>query len=93
MQIGVDTGLQMFADMLTIVLNRIHGYGKARIQALLAEVKKLLESELTDAFQTQTESDYQRDVLDRVLRDIMQEQFVPFEKRYPYVKGIRYGGR
>ena len=92
---GLEIGFQMAADFIALSANdpdcvgKNNTLGEERLLKILAGAKKY-EMQFSEAFCTAEESDYQRDLLDRKLKQIFKKNFCPFEERYPRVKEIRY---
>lgn len=92
---GLEIGFQMAADFIALSANdpdcvgKNNTLGEERLIKILAGAKKY-QREFSDAFCTDDESDYQRDVLDRMLKQIFKKNFCSFAERYPRVKEIRY---
>lgn len=89
-----QTFRQYMVDMLMITLHdpEIMGkdtFGKERLKRVLAALDKNYHAYF-DALRNQPETDYQRDRLDRALREILGNDLVPFEKRYDFVHTVRY---
>lgn len=103
LNIGLDFGAQMFTDFLAIVLNDPAVMGKDVFG--VDRIKKVLEA-LNDvdhvfngAFDTtrNNEADYLQEKMDDLLRQIYRmpkgaegDPFVPFKKRYPWLKQVTY---
>ena len=91
LDIGVEVGMQKMADFFAIALNdpAVLGksvLGKKRLMPVLQRVHDLID-EFAPAFTVQDDADYMQDKLDRMLRQIYgDEEFVPFEGRYPAIK-------
>ena len=92
---GLEIGFQMAADFIALSANdpdcvgKNNTLGEERLLKILAGAKKY-EMQFSEAFCTAEESDYQRDLLDRRLKQIFKKSFRGFEERYPRVKEIRY---
>ena len=92
---GLEIGFQMAADFISIAANdpecigKNNTLGEDRLLKILAGAKRY-EKQFSEAFCTAEESDYQRDLLDRKLKQIFKKNFCGFEERYPRVKEIRY---
>ena len=98
-QVGCDIGRQQMCDALMLVLHDddIMGkdvFGKNRLIKVMKAADKVLEK-LWQAWDPGQESDYCRAKLDEAIKQIMHDdpEFVPFEKRYPAMFKITYGGR
>ena len=91
LEIGMEVGMQKMADFFAIALNdpKVLGksvLGRKRLEPVLLRVHDLCD-EFAPAFTVQDEADYMQDKLDRLLRQIYgDEEFVPFEERYPAIK-------
>ena len=91
---GIDRGMQSVIDYVCIALNdpELMGknvMGKVRLQKLNAKLKEIA-SYYETAFTDDVEADYIQEQLDRRLREIFGDELMPFEKRYPYFKKIKY---
>ena len=91
---GVDVGIQMMADFMSIALNdpEVMGnsaLGASRLKKVLAKSREL-HAAFSEAFRSGPEADYYREKLDQRLRQIYAADAAPFEERYPLVKEIRY---
>lgn len=94
LEIGVDVGIQMMADFMSLSLNEPEVMGKdtlgaARLKKALTKAREL-HSLFSEAFRTGPEADYYRAKLDERLKQIYVAEAAPFEERYPMVKEIRY---
>lgn len=95
LDIGQDVGVQMMADFLTVTLNDadIMGrdtFGAKRILKVLKNNMELF-SVYAKAYGTGPEADYYRAKLDERLKQILgEENFSPFEERYPFITKIKY---
>ena len=94
LQIGVDAGIQMMADFISLSLNSPKIMGKDVMGAM--RLSKALDGAnefhrlFLKAFGTGPEADYYRAKLDERLEQIYGDAAVPFEERYPFLKQIRY---
>lgn len=91
---GIDRGMQSLIDYVCIALNdpELMGknvMGKSRLQKLNVKLKEIA-SYYEKAFTDDVEADYIQEQLDRRLREIFGDELMPFEKRYPYFKKIKY---
>lgn len=93
---GMDTGVQLMDDFVSMSLHDPNVMGKNRvmnrgsIDKIFANCSKL-DDHFNRAFDTNdVEADYIREEMDAALRDIYEEDADPFEKRYPYAKEISY---
>ena len=95
LDIGQDVGVQMMADFMAITLNDsdIMGkdvFGAKRIMKVLKGNMELF-AVYAKAFGTGPEADYYRAKLDERLKQILgEENFSPFEDRYPFITKIKY---
>lgn len=95
---GIEIGFQMAADFICLAANdpdcvgKNNTLGEERLTKILAGAK-WYQKQFPAAFCTDSESDYQREVLDRRLKDIFHKSFAPFSDRYPRVREIKYGRR
>lgn len=98
LKIGQDFGAQKTADLLAIALNDPETMGKAlgekkirkKIRRIFEKVAEL-ETTFGAAFYANPEQDYWQEMLDRRLSEIFGTETVPFRKRYPWLKEVRYG--
>lgn len=91
-----STFVQYMADLFTLTLNdpKFMGkdvFGAARIKTVIEGIRHY-DGLYHDALQTKAESDYLRETLDKNLLRILRNdpEFVPFQKRYPWLKEISY---
>lgn len=95
LDIGMEVGMQKMADFFAIALNdpAVLGksvLGKKRLMPVLQRVHDLID-EFSVAFTVQDDADYMQEKLDRILRQIYGDnEFVPFEGRYPAIKQRKY---
>ena len=93
---GMDTGVQLMDDFISMSLHDPEVMGKNRVLNSGSINKifdncKTLDDHFSRAFDIEdVESDYIREEIDTALRDIYQDKADPFGKRYPYAKEIRY---
>ena len=87
---GQDTAYQRAYDYLSIAM-RDAGLSGAKIKAICRAAVEL-DGELGRAWEPMRdpEADVCQDRLDRRLKEIFGNDFVPFEKRYPYIKRVKY---
>lgn len=94
LDIGEEMGVQKAWDYIQIVLHNPKVMGKNALGK--GKMKKVYEalSEVADhyktAFSDDKEADYRQEELDGVLREIWEDEFVPFKERYPYIKEQNY---
>ena len=93
---GMDTGVQLMDDFISMSLHDPEVMGKNRVLNS-GSINKIFDncSKLDDHFSRafdidDVEADYIREEMDAALRDIYQDKADPFGKRYPYAKEIRY---
>ena len=80
---------QYLADTAVIALNNL-GWGETKIRRFVDEWAKTF-NEYLDAIADEPETDYCRAKIDERLRPILkQEEFVPFEDRYEFLKEVKY---
>lgn len=95
LDIGMEVGMQKMADFFAIALNDPNVLGKSvlgkkRLMPVLQRVHDLID-EFSVAFTVQDDADYMQEKLDRILRQIYGDnEFVPFEERYPAIKQRNY---
>ena len=87
---GEMVGRQKIADLMALALNDPAVMGKdvlgpERIKKVYTKLHEL-EAELAQAWRKGDEQDYAQARLDRELRRIFGNEFVPFAERYPDVK-------
>lgn len=90
LEAGVDVGTQRMADLMAIALNDPEVMGKGvlgvdRIKKVYAKIQEL-QNDLSKAWLKGDEQDYHQARLDRELKRIFGDEFVPFSERYPDVK-------
>lgn len=94
LKIGQDFGAQKAADLIAIALNDPEVMGKAlgekKIRRIFEKVVEL-EKTFNAAFYANPEQDYWQEMLDRRLAEIFGAETVPFRKRYPWLKEVKYG--
>lgn len=73
---------QMMWDAVTIALNDEFGFGKERILKLLKAVEKRREDIARLFIGDTKDMEYAKSVLDRRLREICGDEFLPWEERY-----------
>ena len=93
---GMDTGVQLMDDFISMSLHDPEVMGKNRVLNS-SSINKIFDncSKLDDHFSRafdieDVEADYIRAEMDDALRNIYHDRADPFEKRYPYAKDIRY---
>lgn len=92
---GLETGVQMTADYLQLVLRdpEVMGkdiFGRERIERVLKAIREK-DREYNDAYDCKNiEADYLREKLDRELREIWGDDLVPFAERQENIKTIDY---
>lgn len=90
LQAGQETGYQRAFDYMSVAM-RDAGMSGAKIKALL-RAAEALDREIGAAWEPRSdvEADYYQEKLDERLREIFDEDFVPFAKRYPWIREVRY---
>lgn len=73
---------QMMWDAVTIALNDEFGFGKERILKLLKAVEKRREDIARLFIGDTKDMEYAKSVLDRRLKEICGDEFLPWEERY-----------
>lgn len=95
LDVGIDFGTQRTADYLSIVLNDPEIMGKSALGASrlhkVFDAVHELEKTFNAAFYANPEQDYWQEMLDRRLSEIFGTETVPFRKRYPWLKEVKYG--
>lgn len=93
---GMDTGVQLMDDFISMSLHDPNVMGKNRvlnrpsIDKIFANCSRL-DDHFSRAFDTNdVEADYVRAEMDAALYDIYKDDADPFEKRYPYAREIKY---
>jgi hypothetical protein len=91
---GLSTGMQISADFLQIGLREPEAvgkdiFGRQRIEKLLAFAMEL-DAYYSKAFSDDVEADRLQEEMDRKLREIYEDDLVPFRERYPYLKHYGY---
>ena len=87
---GEMVGRQKMADLMALALNDPAVMGKdvlgpERIKRVYVKIHEL-EAKLAQAWRKGDEQDYAQAKMDRELRRIFGNDFVPFSERYPDVK-------
>lgn len=87
-------GYQKCYDLMMIVLRnpaimKKDTFGPGRIK-IISEALRECESVFHDAYTIKPEADYLQEQMDAILKKAYGEEFVPFEKRYPYMKTHSY---
>ena len=90
-----DTMRQFMFDIVGIVLHSPKymgndSFGKDRINNVRKGISEMYD-DFIDALNTDVESDYRREQLDRELKTTCEEKdFAPFDERYDWIKEITY---
>ena len=75
---------QLMVDILTIVLNREFGFGAKRLRRMWDTFSKMHDDFVTIWNEDSKDIEYTKQVMDRELKAICGEYFVPWEERYRY---------
>ena len=91
---GEDMGMQKMWDYIQIALREpdVVGkdvFGKARFAKLYKKCMELADH-YKIAFTDHVEADVRQDELDGVLKEVWEDELVPFHNRYPYLKKAKY---
>jgi hypothetical protein len=91
-QAATDTERQYLVDLFCIVLNdpAVMGHnalGKVRLTRVVKAVAVEYDR-WKEALTTHDEADYYRAKMDAILKDILGDDLVPFEKRYDWIKDV-----
>lgn len=93
-QIGIDIGMQIACDMISLSLRDPAVMKKDTFSAarLAPVMKDALEKRglYSPAWGGGPEADYYQDKLDRNLKEAYADAFEPFPQRYPYCKKNHY---
>lgn len=82
---GMQTGAQAMYDAFCIALNDNEHLGEKRLTDLLPAISSNYES-ICDAFNAGDDKDYQMECIDRRMRSIFPNNFIPYATRYDFVK-------
>lgn len=89
LDIGFNAGFQAATDLWMLALAQ-EGFGPGRMQRTARRVMELYR-ELGHAWRNEPESDYAQEQIDRVLKPLCGEEFVPFRERNEWVRKLKYG--
>lgn len=95
LDIGEEMGVQKAWDYIQILLRnpKVVGkkniFGKRRMKIAYEELSKIADY-YKKAFSDDKEADYKQEELDGVLREIWEDDLVPFKERYPYIRQTDY---
>lgn len=94
LDIGEEMGIQKAWDYIQIVLRNPevmgkNAFGKGKMKKVYEELAKVSDHYKT-AFSDDKEADYRQEELDGVLREIWEDDLVPFKDRYPYIRQFNY---
>lgn len=92
---GQKFGIQRACDFIAIILNSPEIMGKSvmsgeRISTIIEAALKLSDDYITAYRPKDPEADYYQEKLDERQKKIFKDKFVPFDKRYWYLKKVRY---
>ena len=84
---------QYMLDTLCIAIHESEGWGYGRIKRLLNAWMETQEEYRLALNPSNNEADVAQEHLDRMLIQIIngKQDLIPFAKRYPELKGIKYG--
>lgn len=88
LDIGFNAGFQAATDLWMLALAQ-EGFGPGRMQRTAHGVAQLYR-ELGHAWRNEPESDYAQEQIDRVLKPLCGEAFVPFRERNEWVRKLKY---
>ena len=91
---GMDIGIQMAADYITLALRcpitmGKDVFGRSRIDRLFARSRGF-DDQFHEAFSDSPEADYYQEKLDDMLREIYGDDLHPFAERYPTIQQHGY---
>lgn len=94
LDIGEEMGIQKAWDYIQIVLRdpEVMGknvFGKGKMKTVYTKLSEVADHYKT-AFSEDKEADYRQEELDGVLKEIWEDDLVPFNERYPYIKQFNY---
>lgn len=97
MDVSGDVNRQMMMDCLCMLLHDAEAmegrtWGPEKIQRFADRLVNTFD-EYFESLTRSPEADYYQEKLDRQLRPIFGDKFLPFVKRYPDIKEITYGLR
>lgn len=75
---------QLSADIAEITLNRVYGIGKERMVRFAEEYAQLYNEVITAWNQDAEGREYTKDLVDRGLKQIFGDSFIPWEERYDF---------
>jgi hypothetical protein len=91
---GLNMGMQIVADYFQIALRDpdVMGkdiFGRKRIEKINEKTMEL-DDYFNPAFSSHVEAERYQEEMDRKLREIYEDDLVPFRERYPYLKDFKY---
>ena len=91
---GLNMGMQISADYFQVALRDpdVMGtdiHGRKRIDKIMKKTMDLDEY-FSPAFSNDVEAERYQEELDRKLREIWEDDLIPFNERYPNLKQIKY---
>lgn len=91
---GLNMGMQISADYFQMALRDPDAvgkdiFGRQRIDKLNQKTMELDEY-FSPAFSNDVEAELYQEEMDRKLREIYEDDLVPFNERYPNLKTIKY---
>lgn len=89
LDIGFNAGFQAATDLWMLALAQ-EGFGPGRMWRTAHGVAQLYR-EFGHAWRNEPESDYAQEQIDRVLKPLCGEEFVPFRERNEWVRKLKYG--
>jgi hypothetical protein len=91
---GLKMGMQIEADFFQMALRDHEAvgtdiFGRKRIDRLNNKTLEL-DDYFSPAFSSDVEAERYQEEMDRKLREIYEDDLVPFRERYPYLKDFKY---
>jgi hypothetical protein len=91
---GLNMGMQIAADFFQMALRDPEAvgtdiFGRKRIERLNNKTMEL-DDYFNPAFSSDVEAERFQEEMDRKLREIYEDDLVPFRERYPYLNDFKY---
>lgn len=91
---GLSMGMQIAGDYFQMSLRdpNVMGrdiFGRGRIEKIMKNTMKL-DDYFSPAFSNDVETERYQEEMDRLLREIWEDDLVPFDQRYPNLKKCSY---
>lgn len=91
---GISLGMQLASDFFQIALRdpEVMGkdiFGRGRIEKIVAKTMEL-DDYFNLAFSDHVEAERYQEEMDRLLREIWEDDLIPFQERYDKLKKIKY---